>query len=233
MPVVLDDSTAAIGAIQSAFLTETQFQGQFGTGWILADGRSVTGSRYASLTGSASVPDLRGVVLRGKNNGRNDGKENPSFQFTGLIALNSKNITFTTTGLSLEEVQVGQLISGTNIPDGARVESVSHSGDVITVVMSATASAAGSRQITFSGDLNLGSYQADQYKKHQHGYGSDDQAGGGAGHARLRNFGYDATSSMGGGGGVFRTEDNRSDPTLGGAENRMKNVTVNHFIRIN
>ena len=44
---------------------------------MLADGRSVAGSAYAVATGLSTVPDLRGVFLRGKNNGRGDGKQNP------------------------------------------------------------------------------------------------------------------------------------------------------------
>lgn len=33
--------------------------------WILADGRKVTGTVFAKLTGDKAVPDLRGVFLRG------------------------------------------------------------------------------------------------------------------------------------------------------------------------
>lgn len=78
MPSVFDSSSAAIGAVQSAMLTEAQFQAQFGTGWVLARGQSVAGSKYASLTGNTTLPDLRGVFLRGKNNGRSDGNQNPN-----------------------------------------------------------------------------------------------------------------------------------------------------------
>lgn len=61
----------------SAFLTEAQFQSQMGTQWILCDGRNVAGSDYAVLTGNTVVPDARGLVIRGKNNGRADGNQNP------------------------------------------------------------------------------------------------------------------------------------------------------------
>ena len=73
-----------VGATMSAFLTETQFQNQMGTGWILADGRSVAGSTYAALTGNVNVPDARGLVLRASNDGgssagaRSDGKGDPA-----------------------------------------------------------------------------------------------------------------------------------------------------------
>jgi hypothetical protein len=68
---------APVGAILHSNLTEAQFQAEQGAGWVLADGRSVTGSRYETVTGNANIPDLRGRFLRGKNNGRNDGLENP------------------------------------------------------------------------------------------------------------------------------------------------------------
>lgn len=77
MPSVFDSSSQAIGSIQASLLTEAQFQAQFGTGWVLARGQSVSGSKYASLTGATSVPDMRGMFLRGKNNGRNDGYQDP------------------------------------------------------------------------------------------------------------------------------------------------------------
>lgn len=77
MPSIINDESAPIGAIQSALLTEAQFQAQFGTSWVLADGRNVAGSKYATITLNATIPDLRGMVLRGKNNGRGDGNQDP------------------------------------------------------------------------------------------------------------------------------------------------------------
>lgn len=66
-----------VGQIRTALLTESQFQLENGMGWILADGRNVAGSRFSTLFGANTVPDLRGVALRGKNNGRSDGNQNP------------------------------------------------------------------------------------------------------------------------------------------------------------
>ena len=43
--------------------------------WALADGRDISGSRYATITGQRVLPDLRGMFLRGLNVGRNDGLE--------------------------------------------------------------------------------------------------------------------------------------------------------------
>jgi hypothetical protein len=63
-------SILPVGATIDAMLTEAQFQGVTSTGWILADGRNVAGSDFALLTGFSTVPDCRGVLVRGKNNGR-------------------------------------------------------------------------------------------------------------------------------------------------------------------
>lgn len=72
-----------VGSYITADITEAQMQTQMGTGFVLADGRSAVGSAYETLTGKTNIPDTRGLVLRGKNEGRADGKENPD----GEIAL--------------------------------------------------------------------------------------------------------------------------------------------------
>lgn len=64
-----------IGHVMSAMLSEPQFRAIHGSGWILADGRSVASSKYQTITGETNAPDLRGMILRGKNNGRADGNQ--------------------------------------------------------------------------------------------------------------------------------------------------------------
>jgi len=71
-----------VGTIIHSILTESQFTGETGAGWVLADGRNVSGSRYNTITGNVTVPDLRGQFLRGKNNGRSDGNQNPDGDLT-------------------------------------------------------------------------------------------------------------------------------------------------------
>ena len=61
-------SPGIVGTIEQSMLTEAQFiaaAGSDGPNWVLADGRNVAGSRYAQITGSNTVPDLRGAFLRG------------------------------------------------------------------------------------------------------------------------------------------------------------------------
>lgn len=54
--------------------------------WVLADGRTAT-TEYFQATGNANVPDLRGMFLRGLNEGRNDGKEDPDPDFEGNVRI--------------------------------------------------------------------------------------------------------------------------------------------------
>lgn len=71
-----------VGMIVPSELTEVQFQQENGTGWILADGRNIAGSLYATVTGASTIPDLRGVYLKGKNNGRADGNQDSAGERT-------------------------------------------------------------------------------------------------------------------------------------------------------
>lgn len=74
----------AIGDVRSSFLTETQFQAEVDTTWVLCDGRNISGADlHVLIPAFLTIPDLRGMFLRGKNEGRVDGKENPD----GEIAL--------------------------------------------------------------------------------------------------------------------------------------------------
>jgi hypothetical protein len=67
-----------VGDVRTSVLLEAEFQAEMvDNTWVLADGRDVTGSDYESITLKSTIPDLRGLYLRGKNNGRSDGKENP------------------------------------------------------------------------------------------------------------------------------------------------------------
>lgn len=65
--------TFPVGTIMHSMLTEVQFQSQMNTNWVLMDGRSVAGSVYSSLTGSATIPDATGRFLRGKGANNPDG----------------------------------------------------------------------------------------------------------------------------------------------------------------
>ena len=54
----VNSSPFIVGEIVTSLLSEAQYQGSAGTGWILMDGRDVTGSAYHTLTGNTVVPDV-------------------------------------------------------------------------------------------------------------------------------------------------------------------------------
>ncbi|MEN6373758.1 MAG: hypothetical protein ABFD75_03115 [Smithella sp.] len=51
--------------------------------WVLANGRDIRSSRYGKLSGNTETPDLRGMFLRGLNEGREDGKQDPDVRKPG------------------------------------------------------------------------------------------------------------------------------------------------------
>lgn len=148
-----------IGDVKSAMLSLAQFQVLNGSNWILADGSSAAGTAWASITGLATIPDLRGIILRGKNNGRSDGNQDP---------------------------------------DGERV---------------------------------LGSFQTHAFESHNHGGGD---------HLHNVPFGP-GTFGSSSGANTYRSDAGTHNTNSSGAviatqgsnETRMKNVTVNHFIKVN
>lgn len=72
-----------VGTVLTSMLDPTSFGTEIGDGWVLADGRDVSGSRYATLTSLNNVPDIRGMFLRGMNQGRSDGSEDPDTRSVG------------------------------------------------------------------------------------------------------------------------------------------------------
>lgn len=81
-----DGDTAIVGTIISSLLQPAQYASEVGdpetfdstvSKWAFADGRDVAGSKYAEATGDTTLPDLRGMFLRGLNAGRADGLQDP------------------------------------------------------------------------------------------------------------------------------------------------------------
>lgn len=146
-------ATGSIGQIVQSMMTLAQFQAQYGTGWVLADGSSAVGTAYATLTGNSTIPDARGMTLRGKNNGRADGHQNPD------------------------------------------------------------------------GDSALGTFQADQFGSHTHDPTNSPLIEGAGGNGHTGWVDGDTT--------IFSSYSNSTMAVVGGNETRMKNITINHFIRVN
>ncbi len=88
---VLEDlATAGLGDVKYSVLSEAQFQRVNGAGWVLMAGQAKTALSigatepsafdYLTTTDNTSLdflPDGRGIFLRGKNNLRADGAQNP------------------------------------------------------------------------------------------------------------------------------------------------------------
>ncbi len=84
-------STLPIGTIIPSMLPPDKFTQVVGdpkefspieSRWMLANGNSVIGSKY-SLIYAEIVPDLRGMFLRGMNEGRKDGRQDPEERNAG------------------------------------------------------------------------------------------------------------------------------------------------------
>ncbi len=69
-------SILPVGSVIHSLLTEAQFQDLTSDDWVLLKGQDVSDSEFAVITGITVLPDGRGIFLRGKNNGRADGKQN-------------------------------------------------------------------------------------------------------------------------------------------------------------
>lgn len=98
---VIEDTIPPVGTTIQSMLTEIQFQSELNVGWILAAGQDVTGSKYQIVTGNTHVPDLRGIFLRGKNNGRavNSSPDSPLGTLTsGSLRTHTHPIAATTGG---------------------------------------------------------------------------------------------------------------------------------------
>ncbi len=102
---VLEDlATAGLGDVKYSILSETQFQNVNGDGWVLMAGQdkttlgigpsepSVFDYLDAANSSTTNLPDGRGLFLRGKNNSRSDGNENPDGDsLLGLFQVQKNN----------------------------------------------------------------------------------------------------------------------------------------------
>lgn len=76
-----------VGTVIASLLNQTEFAQATGdpddfdvtkSKWTLADGKTVHGTAWAKLRSDGPVPNLCGVFLRGKNNGKREGLEEVS-----------------------------------------------------------------------------------------------------------------------------------------------------------
>lgn len=118
MAQVTIGSILPVGTVLHSMLSVAQFQAQYGTNWVLADGSSCTGTKYASVTGATTLPDMRGAFLRGKNNGstRNPDGDLALGTYTAdkIGSHNHSANTTSISGVSGNEIPFSGAGSGTN-----------------------------------------------------------------------------------------------------------------------
>ena len=66
-----------VGTVIASLLDPEEFRDSSGGGWVLCDGANIIGTPLSSIIKTDSLPDLRGVFLRGLNVGRSDGRQDP------------------------------------------------------------------------------------------------------------------------------------------------------------
>ena len=103
--------------------------------WCLADGRDVTGSAYAALTGQNNVPDLRGAFLRmaGQNAGRVAWNGGTLGGFNEYKTARPRNTAFTgnTSSDGGHQHDAGPLFHQPPLQSGSGSADVGSSGSVI------------------------------------------------------------------------------------------------------
>lgn len=78
-----DRSSGTLGDVKYSILSPDKFKSANGDGWILADGRRITGSALQRMAGINRAPDARGMFLRGLNYTRQDTLGDPFFKEKG------------------------------------------------------------------------------------------------------------------------------------------------------
>lgn len=132
------DQIQPVGSIDWSVLDEATYQAQrYGSAtWVLADGRDVTGSTYASLK-SPTLIDLRGKFVRGKNNGGSGAGFNPDGNVATGTYQASANLAHNHSG-SKATLWLTQIFSPITFPENSisnldihhNVPAVEH-GDII------------------------------------------------------------------------------------------------------
>jgi len=242
-----DNNVGAVGDTKHSMLSESAFIIQNGGGWILMDGRDVAGSTFHSLTGNTAIPDARGLHLRGKNNTRSDGNENPdgdldvgvysgsktakpTTPLTGTSNTAGGNKTSTSGGVSVNHTHNGN--TGTESADHGHsgstgIESALHNhGGVNNYNMADGGGGNGPRAGTQLADESTGTQSAN----HTHAFST-----GGRSAVHTHAFTTSGFSSNHTHNTTTNTDHAHTTSINAGGDNEtsVKNISVNIFIKIN
>lgn len=101
-----------VGSVIHSMLTTAQFQSEMGSNWVLADGSSCTGTKYASVTGATALPDMRGRFLRGKSHASGNNPDGDLSLGTYTADKVGSHVHQQTTGISSPQPARYQLSGG-------------------------------------------------------------------------------------------------------------------------
>jgi microcystin-dependent protein len=209
------------------------------TGWLLCDGSAISRTTYATLyavigttwgagdtTTTFNVPDLRGQFVRGYDD-RAPATSQDTTTFTGTTTNASATISSISATITAY-LYAGMKISGTGIPSGATISTVSST----SITISANATASGTVTITVG--RTFASAQDDFYENHSHAVTDP-------GHLHSISGVVLSGSSVPASGGSFNITGNNSSSattgltvntsTTGNVETRPKNYAVLYIIK--
>lgn len=196
-------------------------------GWMECNGAAISRAVYANLfanigtafgagngTTTFNLPDLRGEFIRGWDNSR--GVDIDTFILQATTTNGSANVTNAdTTGLV-----AGMSVSGTGIPAGATILSITNS---TTFVLSSNATATGTLvSLTVSKLRSFGSSQLDVFKIHSHKI---------ARMSNVVNSSSPTTAAIGDWESASNVQSTDNVQPVGGSETRPRNVALMYLIK--
>jgi microcystin-dependent protein len=209
------------------------------TGWLWCDGTAYSRTTYATLfaaigttwgagdtTTTFNVPDLRGQFMRGYDD-RAPATSQDTTTFTGTTTNASATISSISATITAY-LYAGMKISGTGIPAGATISTVSST----SITISANATASGTVTITVG--RTFASAQDDFYENHSH-----TATDSGHTHTYTSPVGNSTSVAPGAGTGQGTTATTASGTanitvntsTTGNVETRPKNYAVLYIIK--
>lgn len=209
-----------VGEIAVSPLTESEFQGQKGSDWVLADGRNIQGSELSKIRGSETCPDLRGVFLKGKDNGRSLSDERSLGSYTSDKTKTPNNpFTTNSNGLHNHSASLNSAGAHTHYVAYGGYQSYSDDSNWLgeRIVNHATSS-------FISEGVQSGGLSSQSYRMAVDTQGASNVANAGYSEYNGSHLHPISTTNSGSHTHTISGGDTETSP---------KNITLNHFIKIN